>query len=112
MCGLSVIRGAPVAVVDLAAVIGKERADSVNRWVTLRLGERRLALAVEGILGIRDLEESTLQTMPPLLRGADRALIEAVGTLDSELLMVLEAGRILSEEVWDGLAKEGKGACL
>lgn len=107
VCGLSVIRGAPVPVVDLAAVIGKARTDSISRWVTLRLGERRLALAVEGVLGIRELEESTLQALPPLLRDADRGLIEAVGTLDSELLLLLEAGRILPEGIWDALTKEG-----
>lgn len=111
VCGLSVIRGAPVAVVDLASVIGKARTDPVGRWVALRLGERRLALAVEDVLGIRDLEESTFQSLPPLLRDADRALIEAVGTLDSELLLLLEAGRLLPEEIWDALTKEGEGAC-
>ncbi len=111
VCGLSVVRGAPVPVVDLAALIGKESTASISRWVTLRLGERRLALAVEGVLGIRDLEESTLQALPPLLRDSNRGLIEAVGALDSELIMLLEAGRILPEEIWDALTKEGEGAC-
>jgi len=111
VCGLSVIRGAPVPVVDLATVIGKDRTGSISRWVTLRLAERRLALAVNDVLGIRELEESTLQALPPLLRDANRGVVESVGTLDSELLVVLEAGRILPEEIWDGLAKEGEGAC-
>lgn len=111
VCGLSVIRGAPVPVVDLAALIGKTRAGSISRWVTLRLGSRRLALAVEGVLGIRELKESTLQALPPLLRDANRGLVEAVGTLDSELLMLLEAGRLLPEEIWDALTREGAGAC-
>lgn len=111
VCGLSVIRGAPVPVVDLSAVIGSPRADSIRRWVTVRLGDRRVALAVEGVLGIRELEDSTLQALPPLLRDANRGLIEAVGMLDSELLMVLEAGRLLPEEIWEALTKEGEGGC-
>lgn len=111
VCGLSVIRGAPVPVVDLGAVIGKVGTGPISRWITLRLGERRVALAVEGVLGIRKLEESAIRALPPLLRDANRGLIEAVGTLDSELLMLLEAGRLLPEEVWDALTKEGEGAC-
>ncbi|MGI0148168.1 MAG: chemotaxis protein CheW, partial [Thermoplasmata archaeon] len=111
VCGLSVIRGAPVPVVDLTALIGKARAGSIGRWVTLRLGERRLALAVEAVLGIRELEVSTLQALPPLLQDADHGLIESIGTLDSELLMLLEAGRLLPEEIWDALAKEGEAPC-
>jgi purine-binding chemotaxis protein CheW len=111
VCGLSVIRGAPVLVVDLSAVIGTVRSDSITRWVTLNLGGRRLALAVESVLGIRKLEKSTLQALPPLLRDTNRDLIEAIGTLDSELLMLLQAGGILPEELWDALTKGAEDSC-
>jgi purine-binding chemotaxis protein CheW len=65
--GLSVIRGAPVPVVDLAALTGDRRGSGTTRFVTLGLGERRVAVAVEEVLGVRALDVETLQELPPLL---------------------------------------------
>jgi purine-binding chemotaxis protein CheW len=47
--------------------------------------------------------------MPPLLRGANADVVQAIGTLDAQLLVVLRSSRILPEEVWDALTKrEGR----
>lgn len=101
--GLSVIRGEPVPVVDLASVVGVGEAGPVSRLVSLRLGDRRVALAVDGVIGVRALVVGSLKKMPPLLRGASAETVEAIGTLDSRLLVVLSATRILAEEVWQTL---------
>jgi purine-binding chemotaxis protein CheW len=68
--------------------------------VTLRAGTRHLALAVEGVVGIRALADLSLDPVPPLLMHVDRQWIERIGALDSELLLVLRASRILPDEVW------------
>jgi purine-binding chemotaxis protein CheW len=92
--GLSVIRGAPVPVVDLSPALGGGEASVTSRFVSLRLGDRRVALAVNSVIGVRDIDHAALQEMPPLLAaGAD--LIDAIGTLDAQLLVVLRATRIL-----------------
>jgi purine-binding chemotaxis protein CheW len=104
LLGLSVIRGAPVPTVDLLSVIGSERAETVSRFVVLRLDERRVALAVGGVVGLRELESSDLEGMPPLLRGARTDVVEAVGVLDSALLFVLRAARIVPEDLWQSLS--------
>jgi purine-binding chemotaxis protein CheW len=104
LLGLSVIRGIPVPVVDLEAVIGAGRAREIFRFVALRVGARRVALAVRAILGLRELEGSGMTEMPPLLREARTDVIEAIGVLDTELLLVLRASRLLSEEVWEKIA--------
>src|SRR5215468_8425951 len=61
--GLAVIRGAAIPVVDVAG-------ETPGRFVTLRLGARRIALAVEAVLGLAALEPATLSGLPPLLDGA------------------------------------------
>jgi purine-binding chemotaxis protein CheW len=103
--GVSIIRGVPTPVVDLGAVLGAP-GGVAGRIVTLRLGDRQVALSVDAVLGVRDLDVSVLQELPPLLRGASKDVLEAIGTLDEQFLMVLRAGWELPDEVWQALAAQ------
>src|SRR2546425_3225432 len=100
--GLAIIRGAPTPVVDLGLLTGGRSAD--GRFVTLRLGDRRAALAVDAVIGVRALDGWLLQQLPPLLRDAGAEVVDTVGVLDGELLVALRAGRLVPEEVWQALA--------
>jgi purine-binding chemotaxis protein CheW len=77
-----------------------------DRFVTLRVGERQVALSVDSVLGIRELDMSKIGALPPLLQGASKDAIEAMGTLDKQLLVVLCAGWELSDEVWQTLTAQ------
>jgi purine-binding chemotaxis protein CheW len=101
--GVSIIRGVPTPVVDLGVVLGV-LGGIAGRLVTLRLGSRQVALSVDAVLGVRDLDWSTIHELPPLLRGAPQDIIEAIGMLDDEVLMVLRAGWELPDEVWQALS--------
>jgi purine-binding chemotaxis protein CheW len=107
--GVSLIRGLPTPVVDLGVVLGA-LGGVAERLVTLRLGERQVALAVDAVLGVRDLDLSTVQELPPLLRGAQKDIIDAIGMLDDEILMVLRAGWELPDEVWQALAAQERAS--
>lgn len=103
--GLSVIRGANVPVVDLALLLGAEGPErSARRYVTLNLGERDVALSVAEVLGVRALERGGLSALPPLVESARSDMIEALGTLDAQLLSVLRAASVLSESTWAALS--------
>jgi purine-binding chemotaxis protein CheW len=103
--GVSIIRGVPTPVVDLGAVFGAP-GSAAERFVTLRLGDRQVALAVNAVLGVRDLDRSAIQELPPLLRGASTDVIEAIGTLDEQLLVILRTGWEVPDEVWQALAAQ------
>ncbi|MDB6107277.1 MAG: chemotaxis protein CheW [Gammaproteobacteria bacterium] len=107
--GVSVIRGVPTPVVDLGAVLGAP-GGSAERIVTLRLGDRQVALSVDAVLGVRDLDLSAIHELPPLLRGASQDVLEAIGTLDGQFLTVLRAGWELPDEVWQVLAAQKPGS--
>lgn len=105
--GVSLIRGVPTPVVDAGALLG-ESTDRVSaRLVVIRAGERRVALAVEEVLGVRALSGVTLQELPPLLGEPSGLTVAAVGTLDAELLVVLRAARVVPESTWMALASNG-----
>jgi purine-binding chemotaxis protein CheW len=104
--GLSIIRGRPVPVVDLAEATGVSGVVSA-RVVLLRVAEREVALAVSRVVGVRNIAGATLEELPPLLRAAQADVVDAIGTLDSDLLMVLRATRILPEESWRAVDLHG-----
>jgi purine-binding chemotaxis protein CheW len=101
--GVSIIRGIPTPIVDLGALLGAP-GGLAERLVTLRFSDRQVALSVDAVLGVRALDRSTIQELSPLLRGASQDVVEAIGTLDDEFLMVLRTGWELPDEVWLALS--------
>ena len=103
--GVSVIRGTPTPVVDLQALLeNSENSPNYGRFVTLKLDDRRVAIGVDSVVGLRNLDSAQLGELPPLLRDVTADLIESFGTRDAQLLLVLRAARIVPDEVWATLA--------
>jgi purine-binding chemotaxis protein CheW len=103
--GVSVIRGTPTPVVDLKALLeNSENSPNYGRFVTLKLDDRRVAIGVDSVIGLRNLDATQLGELPPLLRDVTSDLIESFGTRDEQLLLVLRAARIVPDEVWTTIA--------
>jgi purine-binding chemotaxis protein CheW len=62
------------------------------------VGARTVAAAVSEVLGVRTLAGNG--ALPPLLKEAGHGAIQTLGSLDRELLLVLEGARIVPEEVF------------
>lgn len=101
VAGVAVVRGAAVPVVDLGRLLGSGAEIPPTRFVTARAGGRTIALAVDEVRGIRQLEPGRLDALAAPVRAS---LIDAVGVTGGELLMVVRAGRILSDEIWGARA--------
>lgn len=103
--GIAIIRGVPTVVVDASRLLG---ADPVapDRFVTVRLGARSLALAVDAVIGVRTLQRAQFHALPPLLSGS--VSIDALGTVDAELVVMLRAAYLISEDVLRELDAEWK----
>jgi purine-binding chemotaxis protein CheW len=101
--GVSIIRGGPVPIVDLARLLGNTTSEPRTRLVVVRVGERRAALSVGEVIGVHALESDAVRELPPLLGGASAEVIRAVGSLDAQLLLVLETSRVLPESSWASL---------
>jgi purine-binding chemotaxis protein CheW len=101
--GLSIIRGAPLPVVDLGALLGRGGTPSAApaRVVTVRVGgsgSRQVAIAVDSVVGVRTLEQCVLSDLPPLLGASD--VVTSLGVLDRELVSLLDGSRVLPDEAW------------
>ena len=107
--GLAVIRGVPVPVVDAARLLGAQDAPA-DRFVTITAGERRVALAVDSVLGVRAVPAGSLHQLPPLLHEAGADVVAAIGLLDAELLLVLHSTCLLPDDAWAGGEAPGAAA--
>lgn len=105
--GVAVLRGLPVPVIDAASAIGQPESTSRgSRFVTLKIADRRVAVAVDEVVGVRRIDEGALSDLPRLLAAASEQVVSAIGTLDAELLMVLESGKLVPEIVWAAIEAE------
>lgn len=97
--GVAILRGTPVPVVDAARLLGAASSNPA-RFVSLRVGERSIALAVDAVEDVRVLGPAELAELPPLLREARAEVLEALGRLDADLLLVLRSASLVPASVW------------
>lgn len=81
--GVAPIRGVPTAVIDLTALIGEERSEPPRRFVLMRAGEGCVAVAVEGVARIAQLDESELTDMAPLLARICEEVATVLASVDA-----------------------------
>lgn len=99
--GVAVIRGAPVPVVDLAALL-TGNSSAPTRFVFMKIDDRCLALAVDAVIGVRALPPRELDTMPTMLLHPNGAAA-GVETHDAALLFILRTARLVPDEVWQAM---------
>jgi purine-binding chemotaxis protein CheW len=102
--GLSIVRGTPVPVVDLARLLKEIAPAPCTRFISVRVAERACVLAVSSVVGILDIPASRLAAMPPLLQAVCPEVIDAISSLDSALLLVLKSAGLVPPD--EGFAPE------
>ncbi len=105
--GMSIIRGEPTPVIDLALLLGAPR-EMPWRFVTIRAAGKQVALSVGAVAGIYDLDPHVMERMPPLLRGASAEFVESIRILDEEFLFALRSGWALPPEVWQAMTEQAQ----
>jgi len=107
--GLAVIRGVPIPVVDLASILTGD-ASHPTRFVTVKTGTRRIALAVDAVVGVIETPSDAVDGLPPLFQSNGLDAISAIGVLDADLLLVLRSARLVPDDVWATIHSGGATA--
>lgn len=98
--GICVLRGRPVPVVDLGLLLGGERpVGRAPRFVGVLTGAQPAAVEVDSVVGVRDLP---LDRMYDLSSVAGTSCT-SVGAVGGEPLLLLSAGRVVPDAVWEAL---------
>jgi purine-binding chemotaxis protein CheW len=103
--GVAVIRGAAVPVVDAGHLVGA-RGAAATRYVTVRAGGRTVAVAVDEVVGVAAIPDGA--DLPPLVGALTADAVAHIGTHDADLMVVLEASRLVPDEVWAAVARGGE----
>jgi purine-binding chemotaxis protein CheW len=103
--GLAMIRGLATPVLDLARLLGTGALTPTpsDRFITVAIGDRRVALAVSAVTGLRAVSAQELEELPPLLAQAETGAVSAIGALDQGLLMLLRAAHLVPEATFAAL---------
>lgn len=106
--GVAIIRGRATPVVDLETLLGDGSTAKTDaaRIVTLRLGDRAVALLVESVGGVQNLAGAEIESLPALWQGPHPPVVAALGAVDHKLLIVLEATRLLPDD-WQPTEDDG-----
>jgi purine-binding chemotaxis protein CheW len=100
--GSAIIRGQPLPVIELSRLLGAE-IGTPGRLVVIRAASRLAALAVTELVGFRSLSGAIVATLPPLLSGAARSAVAQLGTLDRELMAVLDTASLIPDAVFTAI---------
>lgn len=102
IAGFARVRGEAVPVVDAARLLGG-RAGRARRFVTVRGAHSVIAIAVDEVLAVRELVDDGIVALPPLAGAVAGEVIAAIGTLDAQLLIVLQTARLVPDSVLDAV---------
>jgi len=106
--GVSIVRGVPTPVVDVARLLGGGSAEP-SRFVTVRTGSGPAAFATGPVLGIRSATAEAGSQPAALLGSTADGLLAGVGRLGAEPLLLLRSIRAVSDDVWAAAAEQGPG---
>jgi purine-binding chemotaxis protein CheW len=101
--GISVLRGVPTPVLDVARLLGGAQSE-IERYVAVRTERGTVALATGPVLGIRDVDTTVTAGHPALLGVRSSQLVAGVGTIGAEPLLLLQSMRAVPDEVWEAAA--------
>lgn len=109
LLGVAVIRGAPSPVVDLAQLLD-ERRSKPTYFVATGQGDRRVALTIDGVIGVRPMPHAPSDGFPSVVESAAAGFVASVRVLGRETLVVLSSGKIMPETAWDLVEPPGSPA--
>ena len=93
MRGMTLLRGEQTPVLDLAALLGfTALGGDRRRLVSLRVAERVVAMMVDDVVGVREVDRESLQRID-LPGGQERVM----GVFDEGFARVLDAGGLMPE---------------
>jgi purine-binding chemotaxis protein CheW len=97
--GICVLRGVPVPIIEVRLLLGGDAVASgaAPRFVGVRTERHPVALAVDEVLGIRDVPMDLLYDLSSVFGPAGCA---GVGVVGEESLLFLTAARVVPETLW------------
>jgi len=101
--GVINLRGTIVPVMDLRLKLGLEHAeyDAFTVMIVINFNQRVVALVVDSVSDVIELDPSQLRAPPELGNRVDSRCISGIGTVDERMLIVLNIESLMIETALD-----------
>lgn len=97
--GIINLRGMIVPVYNIAKKFGfADISAQDSQLIITRIGEMPIALEVEGVEEISDIVASAISDVPAIVKGSKTAYIKEIAKVGKDLLIILDVGKLISEE--------------
>jgi len=107
--GVINLRGTIVPVMDLRLKLGLEHAeyDAFTVMIVINFNQRVVALVVDSVSDVIELDPSQLRAPPELGNSVDSRCISGIGTVDERMLIVLNIESLMIETELTAEAEAG-----
>lgn len=99
------MRNEVIPVYSLARKFGKEQEATAGSTIIISSGGLKLALEVDEVLEINDIDESHILPMPSMLVKADTQYLDRVANVDGKLILLLDVEKLLSDDEAEDVKK-------
>ena len=83
----------------------KSRTSTAESTIIISSGGLKLALEVDEVLEINDIDESHILPMPSMLVKADTQYLDRVANVDGKLILLLDVEKLLSDDEAEDVKK-------
>lgn len=91
--GMAMLRGTACPVLDLSHILSGRNSPSVRYFVGLKTSPRPVILAVDEVLGLRNIDMSSLEALPDFLQSIGSRMVVGVTSVDGKMVAVLDPER-------------------
>lgn len=103
--GIVNMRNEVIPVYSLARKFGKEQEATAESTIIISSGGLKLALEVDEVLEINDIDESHIMPMPSMLVKADTQYLDRVANVEGKLILLLDVEKLLSDDEAEDVKK-------
>lgn len=102
--GIINLRGVVVPVFSLREKFGlPPKTDGESKLIITRIGEMDLAIEVDEVSEIQNVENTNLSGKPRILAGADTDYIGSIAKVDGNLVIIIDIDNLMSDEESAGI---------
>ncbi len=102
--GIINLRGVVVPVFSLREKFGlPPKTDGESKLIITRIGEMDLAIEVDEVSEIQNVENINLSGKPRILAGADTDYIGSIAKVDGNLVIIIDIDNLMSDEESAGI---------
>lgn len=105
--GVTNLRGKVLPVIDARKrfAMDARATDQKSRIIIINVDNQEVGMIVDGVSEVLTISEQTIEPAPPLATTVDSAFITGIAKIDQRLVILLDPGKVLSDQEQLSLAE-------